>query len=90
MKELFTAFALLLGVTSFAQAKDVTITLNDAEQQAILRLIDAGVKAMGLQGVPAAVSVLGKLQAANKDALAPTAPAPVPAKPEEPKPAEKK
>lgn len=65
------AFTLAMLAATPAMAKDVTITLNDQEQQALLRLIDAGVKTLGVQGIGAASMFINKLQMAN----APTPPA---------------
>ena len=48
----------------------VTITLNNEELQALAGLLDAGVKATGLQGVKQAASILTKLEAAVAQANA--------------------
>lgn len=42
----------------------VTITLNNEELQALAGLLDAGVKAVGLQSVKPAASLLTKLEEA--------------------------
>ena len=42
----------------------ITIELNNEELQALAGLLDAGVKATGLQGVKQAASILTKLEAA--------------------------
>lgn len=47
------------------------ISLTKSELDALVGLVDAGVKAGGLRAVPAAASVMGKLQSA----LTPKAPA---------------
>jgi hypothetical protein len=48
----------------------ITITLNNAELQALAGLLDAGVKATGLQSVKMAASLLTKLEAAVAEANA--------------------
>lgn len=60
--------------------EDVTITLTQEELNALIGLMDAGVKAEGLKAIPAAAKVIVKLQ----KALKPAVPAPAP-KPEEKK-----
>jgi hypothetical protein len=57
--------ALLLLATP-AAAKDVTITLNDQEQQAWAQLLDQAVRAGGLQSAPNALRLYMKLQDALK------------------------
>jgi hypothetical protein len=49
----------------------ITITLDQNELQALAGLLDAGVKATGLQGVKHAASILTKLEAAVAEANAP-------------------
>ena len=49
----------------------VTITLNSEELQALGALLDAAVKATGIQGAKAAVPLYAKLEAAVADANAP-------------------
>ena len=46
----------------------ITITLNNEELQALAGLLDAGVKATGLQSVKLAASLLTKLEAAVAEA----------------------
>jgi hypothetical protein len=46
----------------------ITLTLNQNEVQALAGLLDAGVKATGLQSVMAAASLLTKLEAAVAEA----------------------
>jgi hypothetical protein len=65
--------ALLLATP--AAAKDVTITLNDQEQQAWAQLLDQAVRAGGLQSAPNALRLYMKLQEALK-AAQPVAPKP--------------
>lgn len=46
----------------------ITLTLTEAELQALAGLIDAGVKATGLASVKTAASVLAKLEEAVEEA----------------------
>ena len=46
----------------------ITLTLDQNELQALAGLLDAGVKATGLQGVKHAASILTKLEAAVAEA----------------------
>ena len=46
----------------------VTLTLNNEELQAIVGLVDAGVKAIGLSSVKSAAALLVKLEAAVAEA----------------------
>ena len=46
----------------------VTITLNNEELQSLAGLLDAGIKATGLQGVKQAAAILVKLEAAVAEA----------------------
>jgi len=46
----------------------ITLTLTQAELNALAGLLDAGVKATGLQGVKHAASILTKLEAAVAEA----------------------
>ncbi len=46
----------------------ITLTLDQNELQALAGLLDAGVKATGLQGVKQAASILTKLEAAVAEA----------------------
>lgn len=46
----------------------VTITLNNEELQALAGLLDAAVKATGIQGAKAAVPLYAKLEAAVAEA----------------------
>jgi len=48
----------------------ITLTLDQNELQALAGLLDAGVKATGLQSVMAAASLLAKLEAAVAEANA--------------------
>lgn len=48
----------------------VTLTLNNEELQAIVGLVDAGVKAIGLSSVKSAAALLVKLEAAVAEANA--------------------
>lgn len=48
----------------------VTLTLNNEELQAIVGLLDAGVKAVGLTSVKSAAALLVKLEAAVAEANA--------------------
>lgn len=49
----------------------ISIELNQQELDALVGLIDAGVKATGLQGVKVAAAILGKLEAAVAEANKP-------------------
>ena len=49
----------------------ITITLTNEELQALAGLIDAGVKATGIQSVKAAAVLIAKLEAAVAEANAP-------------------
>jgi hypothetical protein len=49
----------------------ITLTLDQNELQALAGLLDAGVKATGLQSVKLAASLLTKLEAAVAEANAP-------------------
>ena len=46
----------------------ITLTLDQNELQALAGLLDAGVKATGLQGVKHAASILTKLESAVAEA----------------------
>ena len=70
-------FAIAMLAAAPALAKDLTITLTDKEQQALLALVDAGVKTLGIQGVGTAVMVINKLREANGPAPA-SSPSPTP------------
>lgn len=52
----------------------ITLTLDQNELQALAGLLDAGVKATGLQGVKHAASILTKLEAAVAEANTKTEP----------------
>lgn len=54
--------ALLLATP--AAAKDITITLNDSEQKVFLSLLDAALKAGGINTLQAVNQFLAKYQAA--------------------------
>jgi len=68
MRLALAAAALLLA--SPVSAKDITLTLNDAEQQGLIQIIDAAVKAVGLQGAEAGVYLHRKIIAAQAAANA--------------------
>ena len=92
MKKLIFATALLIATPVLAQnilpaAKPpVTLTFTQDELNALVGLLDAGVKAQGLNAVPAASRVIVKLQ----EALKPVAAAPGPGAAPEKKAEEKK
>jgi hypothetical protein len=67
-------------------AKDITMTLNDREQQAFLQMLDQATRAGGLQATPSTVYFLNKIQAAVNAPPAPAATSPEPkaAEPEKP------
>jgi hypothetical protein len=71
--------ALLLATP--AAAKDVTITLNDNEQNVFLALLDAALKTGGLSNLQAVVQFVNKYQQAVGPAPAPAKPAEAPKKP---------
>ena len=52
----------------------ITLTLDQNELQALAGLLDAGVKATGLQSVKMAASLLAKLESAVAEANAKTEP----------------
>lgn len=52
----------------------VTVTFNQDELNAISALLDAAVKATGLQGAKPALAILSKLEAAVSEANAPKPP----------------
>ncbi len=52
----------------------ITLTLDQNELQALASLLDAGVKATGLQNVKHAASILAKLEAAVASANKPQEP----------------
>ena len=52
----------------------ITLTLDQNELQALAGLLDAAVKATGIQGAKAAVPLYAKLEAAVADANAKTEP----------------
>lgn len=54
-----------LLVTTPVYAKDVTITLTDAEQKVYLALLDAALKCGGLNNYQAVSQFLAKLQGAK-------------------------
>lgn len=70
----------LIMLASPALAKDITITLNDQDQQNLLSLMDAGVKQLGMRGVSAAATILDKMKAAEGPPPAVPAPASEPEK----------
>lgn len=61
MKKLLLILAL---IPSLAQAKDMTVTFTDQDQQALVAALDAYVKAGGINVATSAVVVLQKLQQA--------------------------
>lgn len=95
MYRFLTCVVVLLGFSGVALAQDkpatpplsaptsVTLTFNQEELSALVGLLDAAVKARGLDAVPAAASVILKLRQAQKEAA--PKPAVPPAKPEEKK-----
>ncbi len=62
----------------------ITLTLTQDEVQALGALIDAAVKATGIQGAKAAVPIYAKLEAAVAEANAKPAPMPAPESPDAP------
>lgn len=82
MRSILAAF--LIGVPLAASAKDLTITLTDQEWQAVVNVLDLGVKSGGLSAAPAAIILLQKVQAADHESEASPDIKPTPA-PENPK-----
>ena len=82
-------FVLALFLATSAQAKDITITLNDEEQKNLIALLDLATKGGGVRAAEAVASMVKKLnEAAGGPKAVPTTDIPAPeSKPEEaPKP----
>ncbi len=62
MKSTLLLLASLL-LSGPALAKDLTVTLAEADQQAIVQIIDLALKNAGVQVLPSVNRILGKLQA---------------------------
>jgi hypothetical protein len=78
------AFCFLCGLLgNHAHAKEVTITLNDNEVQALLALLDLAVKEGGMRAAGPATYFAKKFQPTPAAPIVPAKPA---AKPEEKKP----
>lgn len=76
------ALCCLLLFASPAFAKDITLTLNDDEQRGMIGMLDAAVKATGLQGAETGLYFQKKIieaQRAPAPAGAPAQPAAQPA-----------
>lgn len=69
------AFASAIALASAAQAKDVTIILNDQEQQAFVQVMDAATRAGGLAATQGTIYFYNKLQTAIAAANTPAKPA---------------
>ncbi|MGJ0505599.1 MAG: hypothetical protein ACR652_00405 [Methylocystis sp.] len=65
--------------------KSTNVPFDDADMNDMVGLFDLAVKSGGLQVAPAALRILGKMQAAAQAAAAPDAPANAPAQ-DAPKP----
>lgn len=48
LKTLLLSAVAAVGIVSGAQAADITLTLNDGEQQALIQLLDVAVRSGGL------------------------------------------
>ena len=89
MTKLISAIALgLLSITP-AFAKDVTITLNDDEQKALMVVLDQAVRQGGLASVPQIWKFVQKLQSAvgavPSTTSSPSSPSPSPSSPDDKK-----
>lgn len=78
MKPSVVAVAVFLA-SSASWAKPITVTLSDAEQNALVQLIDLALKNSGMQALNSATAILARVQAAASAVEA--APAPVSAAP---------
>jgi hypothetical protein len=65
MRTVTAFFLLLLSGLSPANAADRMIIVNDAEMKALMQLIDAAVRANGVQAMGAASMVIDKLNKAG-------------------------
>lgn len=59
-------------VTSPVFAKDVTITLTDADQNALGQIIDLALKSGGIQALQNVNTLVAKVQSAERSSPAPT------------------
>ena len=84
MKTFLTALLFLVGASA-AQAKDITITLNDQEQKVFLALLDVALKQGGLQSLQAVSQFVAKIQKEIQAAAPAAAPPALPVAPEAPK-----
>lgn len=64
------ALAILFVLSLPASAAEVTITLSDQEQAAMIQLLDTAVKSGGLNNAEAVVYFVKKIQAAQQAAVA--------------------
>lgn len=62
MRRTFAVVAFISVVASPVVARDLTITLTEQEAQAVIQVLDLGVKAGGLSAAEAALMMLHKLQ----------------------------
>ena len=84
MTKLIMALITFMSI-SHAYAKDVTITLNDDEQKALMTVLDQAVRQGGLTSVPQVWKFVQKLQSAvNPQGAVPSVPS-VPPTPDEKK-----
>ena len=77
MKRLLVAAVVASGLLAPAvvQAKEITLTFSDDEQNALVQLLDGDLKATGLQNAQADVYFFNKIVAAEKLAALPPPPA---------------
>lgn len=76
---LLTAALLVMFAGCGAQARDITITLSDDEQKALVQILDLATKAGGLPTAQATMYFARKIEDAAKQPA--PAPAPTPAPP---------
>lgn len=69
--------AVALAFSSAAQAKDVTVTFTDQEQQAFVVVMDAATRSGGLAATQGTLYFYNKMQTAISAATAPKPPEPV-------------
>lgn len=64
MNSLYLAALVLIVMASVAKAKDVTITFNETEQQALIQVLDQATRTGGLTAAQGTLYFANKLQAA--------------------------
>lgn len=68
MRRVFLAAAIVVLGFGPAAARDVTVTFTDDEQKALFEVLDAAVKAQGMQAANNALYIWNKVVAAAKEA----------------------